>query len=343
MRFSFTCILSLFLLVTTAAAIPVPREGHPASSLSRRDSYDDVVELYGRAQKAPPPHHPRAWGKTDNKKLPTKSKQERKEDHKAQQAVAGKTRNNNYLRRQCNLAKQGKAAPVTTKKEGKAARKQAVLDKKVKVQAKAKSSQEAAKQRLADRKAEGRKKFDTTRNKYGATTNLPNRKTTFTTPGGQKFTGADARRAVWNTHHFAGEPTNQKPAEFRNIAGSSSNPQRVIKSMKGAGTEFPINNDKHGYQGRPQPVKVKGQKPIPENPGPARAIVQKRPNTRGYDFKGVVSHDETKQGLGASAGEHAHHQIVGQQPESNKRGGKKHSGGDYSLDNSGDAMRNLLG
>lgn len=232
MRFSFTCLLSFFLLVTTAAAIPVPRESHQASSLSRRNSYDDVVELDARAKTPPPLHHPRAWGKTEDKKLPTKSKQQRKEEHKAQQAVAGKTRNNNYLRRQKNLAKQGKAAPVTSKKEGHAARKQAVLAKKEKVQAKAKSTQLEAKERLAERKAAGRMKFDIARKKYEATESLPNRKTTFTTPGGQStfvlfvpdlksndsvrltaFTGADTRRAVWNTHRFTGSPTNYKVRE----------------------------------------------------------------------------------------------------------------------------------
>ena len=50
MRFSFTCILSFLFLVTTAAAIPTPRKGHPASSLGRRDSYDDVVELRARSK-----------------------------------------------------------------------------------------------------------------------------------------------------------------------------------------------------------------------------------------------------------------------------------------------------
>lgn len=102
--------------------------------------------------------------------------------------------------------------------------------------------------------------------------------------------------------------------------------------MKGTGIEFPINDHKYGYQGRPQPVKVKGQIPLLENPGPARAIVQKRPNSPSYIFRGVVSHDETKQGLGASGGEFAHHHIAP----------KKHGGGD-GLDHNGDAMHNLFG
>jgi len=162
MRFSFACILSFFLLVTTAAAIPAPRVGHP---LSRRDSYDDVVELHARAKKAPPPHHPSAWGKTQDKKLPTKSKEQRKADHKVQQAVAGKRRHRDHVRKQKNL-NQGKAAPEKWKKEGRVARKQAVVAKKKKVQAKAKSTQLEAKQKLAQRKAAGRQKFDETRRKY---------------------------------------------------------------------------------------------------------------------------------------------------------------------------------
>jgi len=332
MRFLFACILSFFLLVTTAASIPAHRAGHRTSSPSCHDSHDDVVELHARTKKAPPPHHPSAWGKTQDKKLPAKSKQQRKADHKVQQAVSGKRRHDNHLRRQKNLANQGKAAPVKSRKEGRVARKQAVLAKKKKVQAKAKSTQLEAKKQLSQRKAAGRKKFDQTRKRYHGTDNLPNRKTTFTTPGGQKFTGADARRAVWNTHRFTGNPTNFKPAEFRNAAGSATNPQRVIKTMKGAGTEFPINNHKHGYQGRPQPVRVKGQTPLPENPGPARAIVQKRPKSPTYIFRGVVSHDERKQGKGVSAGEHGHHHIIGKKP-----------GDREGLDNNGDAMRNLFG
>jgi hypothetical protein len=330
MRFSFACILSIFLLVKTAATIPVPHEGHLASSLSLRDSYDDVVELHARAKKAPQPHHPNAWGKTKDKKLPTKSKEQRKADHKVQQAVAGKRRHDNHLRRQGNL-NQGKTPPVKLKKEGRVARKQAVLAKKTKVQAKAKTTQLEAKNRLAQKKATNRAKFDTTREKYHATDHLPNRKSTFTTPGGKKVTGADARRAAWNTHHFTGNPTNRKPGDFRNAAGSN-NPQRIIKNMKGAGKEFPINNHKHGYQGRPQPVKVKGAKPRPENPGPARAIVQKRPKEPTYVFKGVVSHDERKQGQGAAGGEHAHHQIKRKKPQNKK-----------VLDKNGDVMRNLFG
>ena len=53
MRFLYTCILSFFFLITTAAAIPTPREGHPTSSLTslgRPDSYDDVLELNARSK-----------------------------------------------------------------------------------------------------------------------------------------------------------------------------------------------------------------------------------------------------------------------------------------------------
>ena len=101
--------------------------------------------------------------------------------------------------------------------------------------------------------------------------------------------------------------------------------------MEGTGTEFPINNHKHGYQGRPQPVKTKGQTPPPENPGPARAILQEDKRSHRYSFQGVVSHDEKKRGKGASAGEHAHHHI---------QGIPKHEAGD---DIHGDTIRNLFG
>ena len=193
MRFSFTCILSFFLLVTrltTAVAIPTPREGHhPTSSLSCRDSYDHdddhIVELYPRAKEAPPPHHPNAWGKTQDKKLPAKSKQERKADHEAQQADAKKKRQDNHLQRQKNLAKHGNAAPVKSGEGTSQAKDQALHAKEQKVQAKATATQLKAKDQLAQKKAAGRAKFDKTREKYHGTDNLPNRKTTFTTPGGQ--------------------------------------------------------------------------------------------------------------------------------------------------------------
>jgi hypothetical protein len=99
--------------------------------------------------------------------------------------------------------------------------------------------------------------------------------------------------------------------------------------MKGAGTEFPISNHKYGYQGRPQPVRVKGQTPRPENPGPARTIVQERQKSPGnYSFQGVVSHDERRRG---QAGQHAHYRIFGKIQR--KEG----------LDKNGEAMRNLFG
>ena len=187
MRFSLTstCVLSYFLLVTTAAAIAVPRENHPVSSFSRRDSYDDV-ELYARAKTAPVPHHPKAYGKTEDRKLPTKSKEQRKEDHKIQQAKAEKQRQETHDRRQNNLAKHrqqlhGKEAPVKSI----VSKEQAARVKKEKVQAKAKSTQLEAKERLDQKIKAGRMKFDTTRTKYHATDNLPDRKTTFNTRGGK--------------------------------------------------------------------------------------------------------------------------------------------------------------
>ncbi|KAF9524317.1 hypothetical protein CPB83DRAFT_861379 [Crepidotus variabilis] len=318
MRFSFACILSFFLLVTTVAALPVVAQQD--TSISRRDLNDEVIELQARAKKVSPPHHPQAWGKTTPKKLPTKTKAERRTAHKAQQATAGKRRNDNFKRRRANLAKNGgRTAPVVSKRQGKVARKQAVNAKTKRVATKAKDKQAQAKKDLADRKKIGRAKFQDTRAKYQKTTHLPGRKTTFTTPGREKFTGADARRAVWNSHHFTGKSTNSKPAEFRNAGGSATNPHRIIKTMKGVGTEFPINHHKHGYQGRPQPVKVKGQTPVPENPGPARAIISKGKGGT-YKFQGVVSHDETKKGKGAAAGEHAHHQVHPVKPRKGKGG-----------------------
>ena len=122
-----------------------------------------------------------------------------------------------------------------------------------------------------------------------------------------------------------------QPATFRNAAGPATKPQRVIEGMEGTGTEFPINNHKYGYQGRPQPVKVKGQTPVLENPGPARVIMQEDKKSHRYSFQGVVSHDEKKRGKGASAGEHAHHHI---------QGIPKHEAGD---DIHGDTIRNLFG
>ena len=182
MRFSFTntCVLSYFVLVTTTAAIPAPREGHPVSTLSRRNLYDGVVELHARAKTAPLPHHPRAWGKTEVKKLPTKPKEQRKEDHERRQANAEKKRHEVYSRRKANLEKYGKEALVKSS----VSKEQAVLAKKEKNQAKAKSTQLEAKKRLDQKITAGRMKFDITRQKYQATDNLPDRKTTF---GGSTF------------------------------------------------------------------------------------------------------------------------------------------------------------
>ena len=179
MRFSFTntCVLSYFLLVTTAAALALPRDGHTPAPLSH---------LNTQAKKAPAPQHPRAWGKTEEKKLPTRSKEQRKKDHEFQQVKADNKRQDNQERRKNNLAKHqpmldGKATPVKLS----AANEQAALAKKERVQAKAKSTQLEAKERLRQRKEAGRMKFDTTRKKYHATDNLPSRKDTFTTPGGK--------------------------------------------------------------------------------------------------------------------------------------------------------------
>lgn len=189
MRFSFTsttCVLSISLLVTTAAAIAVPRDDHTVSSFSRRDSYDDVVELLARAKNALAPHHPKAYGKTEAKKLPTKSKEQRKDNHRIKQANAEKKRHETHERRQNNLAKHqqlpnGKKAPVKSI----VSKEQAVHAKKEKVQAKAKSTQLEAKERLHQRKEAGRMKFEITRTKYHATDNLPGRKDTFNTRGGK--------------------------------------------------------------------------------------------------------------------------------------------------------------
>lgn len=277
-----------------------------------------AVAHTGAKVKAAKPH-PLSYGgkKPKNRPAPGKpTKDQRRTAHNAQKVTAAAKRKTNFNNRQAQRASRNVppyAGHKATKAQNQAAKQSKNAAKHSRTQAK-------SKQNLADKKAKGRAFFGSTRDKYHATSNMPHRKATFTTPGGKnKFSGKDVRRAVFNSHHFSSHPTNGKPAEFRNAAnGPGGKVVPIIKKMKGHGTEFPINHHRQGYQGREHvPPSVNGapQKRVMENPGPARAIIQGGPDRNSmlhpvapsqnmrYKFKGVVSHDERH---GSS---NAHHQL----------------------------------
>lgn len=97
-----------------------------------------------------------------------------------------------------------------------------------------------------------------------------------------KYTGADARRAVFNSHLHRNDPVNfqvcnfssfncnpttyltlrSQPKIFENRPqGPHGNKSKPIPHMKGKGQEFPLSKNPSGYHGGP--------------PGPARVIIQR--------------------------------------------------------------------
>jgi hypothetical protein len=131
------------------------------------------------------------------------------------------------------------------------------------------------KQRIQD----GRANFAHAAAQQKKTVNMPSRNVRFTTPGGtQTVTGKDVRTAIFNSHHFADNLVNRKPAVFENRPQGPPNNRRVpLPKMKGTGTEFPVSNTPGGYQGG--------------NPGRFRVITQTKPDGS-HKFKGVIAHDE---------------------------------------------------
>jgi len=160
---------------------------------------------------------------------------------------------------------------------------------------KALRTQQEANERKKAKLAAGRDKFKDAAAAQKKTDGLPDRKTTYTALGGEKFTGKDARVAVFNSHHFANEKVNHKPVEFRNdVQGPPDNKHRPFPNMKGSGQEFPMVAGKsNGYQGRSDDI------------GVARVITQK--NGDRTQFMGAVAHDSTK--TKEDPGRYDHHEM----------------------------------
>lgn len=165
--------------------------------------------------------------------------------------------------------------------------------------AKALRTQQAANQKQKDRKAEGKKTFGAAAAAQKATTNLPNRKKIYNVNekvNGKvqqvKYTGADVRRAAFNSHLHKDKPVNFQPKTFENrLQGPKDNKSKPIPYMNGKGREFPLSQSPAGYKG--------------EKPGAARVIIQ--PTKTGHKFQGVVAHNPA---LGEKHPGHNDHFLV---------------------------------
>jgi len=149
--------------------------------------------------------------------------------------------------------------------------------------AKHQKTQAAANQRQRERKQAGGAKFADAKKAYAATSHLPNRKKVYNVNEhvnkkiqAVQYTGADARRAVFNSHLHKNNPVNFSPKVFGNRPqGPVGNKSKPIPYMNGKGQEFPLAKGHPGYKG--------------ERPGAARVIIQ--PTKTGHKFQGVVAHN----------------------------------------------------
>jgi len=162
-------------------------------------------------------------------------------------------------------------------------------------------TQAAANERQKERKQAGAAKFADAKKAYAATSHLPNRKKVYNVNEQinkkiqtVKYTGADARRAVFNSHLYKNNPVNFQPKVFENRPqGPKDNKSKPIPYMNGKGQEFPITQGHPGYKG--------------ERPGAARVIIQ--PTKTGHKFQGVVAHNPA---LGNGHPGHNDHFLVKQ-------------------------------
>ncbi|TEB21244.1 hypothetical protein FA13DRAFT_1717127 [Coprinellus micaceus] len=136
------------------------------------------------------------------------------------------------------------------------------------------AKQAAANKRTKDRKAAGRANFADTKAKYKKTTSLPSRKQTFSA-NGKKVSGKNVRTAVFNSHHFNGNKGNKPaPKPFNNHEqGAAGKKHRPLPKMKGAGQEYPI-------QQQERRVPRRGRR--------------RNDACGGTSFKGVVAHDASR-------------------------------------------------
>jgi len=149
------------------------------------------------------------------------------------------------------------------------------------------STQAAADARKTTKKQNGQAKFGAAAAAHKATTNMPGRKQQFKVPGGgPKFTGKDARKAVFDSHmerqaNAGKSKTQLKKSPLKNFGNSNHRePQpnkphdtKSINHMKGSGHEFPLGD--------------------PVNKGPARVITQQTADGH-TKFKGVIAHDVSR-------------------------------------------------
>jgi len=173
----------------------------------------------------------------------------------------------------------------------------------------------------AQAKADKKASFQAAAKAHKATTNLPNRQSTFHVPGdaarnkpAHTYTGKDVRKAVFNSH---------MAAQKAKAAGQPS-PQRGFKN-------FPHRNPKPNGGANPlphmrvaanRPGKAPGREidlPNRHNPaqrGPARVITQQ---TKGghHTFKGVVAHDQSR--TRADKGFNDHFQVKEAKPAKVKK------------------------
>lgn len=144
-------------------------------------------------------------------------------------------------------------------------------------------SQAAANQKQRERKQAGAAKFAKAKEAYAATSHLPGRKKVYNINekvNGKiqnvKYTGADARRAVFNSHLHKDNPVNRMPKIFENRPqGPAGDKSKPIPYMRGKGQEFPLTKGAPGYKG--------------EQLGPARVIIQ--PSKTGHKFQRVIAHN----------------------------------------------------
>lgn len=314
MRFYFALALPLLSYLTSSLAAPTPSnlanwEAYEARSLASEfeaREFEDALERRGVPYTPRPPKKPKVnHAAQQTRKAAVKARVSsnqaanavKKTNLKAQHAALGPDHRYGKPRApkkapKVELSKKGKpltppghraasrAAGHRLPKQPKTPKPNAV--KGAPKTAKHINSQKEALARKHARVAAGRANFKHAAEQQKKTDNLPNRKATFTTTGGKKYTGKDVRTAVFNGHHFESNPVNYKPTGFRNDEqGPAGAKTRPLPHMTGAGREFPVSNARGGYQGT-------------GDVGSARAITQHNPATGRHTYMGVIAHDETR-------------------------------------------------
>jgi hypothetical protein len=173
----------------------------------------------------------------------------------------------------------------------------------------------------AQAKADKKASFQAAAKAHKATTNLPNRHSTFNVPGSaarnkptHTYTGKDVRKAVFDGHmaaqkaKAAGQPSPHKG--FKNF------PNRVAQTNGGRAVN-PLPHMKVDSNKPHAPGKAPGReinlpnRHNPAKPGPARVITQQT-KAGHHTFKGVVAHDQSR--TKGSKGYNDHFQVKAVKP-----------------------------